>query len=150
MRNYAAASSEFNKFFFSLNFSSRWNFVVELIPLWVAPNLITIVGLAINVFTSLVHLYFCPTATEEVSSSEYSKKIRFPFWPKLWFGLTDSKQKLQRLNVMKLFRFEQNLNNYLADKTQFQSNSRFSFLPNCSFQWVLFIRPKTINPRYAT
>ena len=35
-------------------------------PMWLAPNLITIIGLAINVFTSLVHLYFCPTATEEV------------------------------------------------------------------------------------
>ena len=44
----------------------RWNFVVGLMPMWLAPNLITIIGLAINVFTSLVHLYFCPTATEEV------------------------------------------------------------------------------------
>jgi len=43
-----------------------WNFVVGLMPMWVAPNLITIVGLAVNVFTSLIHLYYCPTATEEV------------------------------------------------------------------------------------
>jgi len=43
-----------------------WNFVVSLMPLWLAPNLITIIGLAINVLTSLVHLYFCPTAKEEV------------------------------------------------------------------------------------
>jgi len=28
-----------------------WNFVVELMPLWLAPNLITIIGLAVNVFT---------------------------------------------------------------------------------------------------
>merc|ERR1712241_731551 len=45
-----------------------WNFVVGLMPMWLAPNLITIIGLAINVFTSLVHLYFCPTATEETAS----------------------------------------------------------------------------------
>merc|ERR1712018_376851 len=45
-----------------------WNFVVGLLPMWLAPNLITIIGLAINVFTSLVHLYFCPTATEETAS----------------------------------------------------------------------------------
>jgi len=45
-----------------------WNFVVSLMPLWLAPNLITIIGLAINVLTSLVHLYFCPTAKEEVPS----------------------------------------------------------------------------------
>ena len=44
----------------------RWNFVVSLMPLWLAPNLITIIGLAVNVLTSLVHLYFCPTAKEEV------------------------------------------------------------------------------------
>jgi len=43
-----------------------WNFVVELMPLWLAPNLITIIGLAVNVFTSSVFFYFCPTATEEV------------------------------------------------------------------------------------
>ena len=33
-------------------------------PLWVAPNLITIVGLAINIVTSLVLVWYCPTATE--------------------------------------------------------------------------------------
>jgi phosphatidylglycerophosphate synthase len=43
-----------------------WNFVVELMPMWIAPNLITIIGLAVNVFTSLVLLYYAPTATEEV------------------------------------------------------------------------------------
>jgi len=42
-----------------------WNFVVGLMPMWIAPNLITIIGLAVNVFTSLIHLYYCPTATEE-------------------------------------------------------------------------------------
>jgi len=43
-----------------------WNFVVGLMPMWIAPNLITIIGLAVNVFTSVIHLYYCPTATEEV------------------------------------------------------------------------------------
>ena len=37
---------------------------VTLVPLWVAPNLITIVGLAINIVTSLVLVWHCPTATE--------------------------------------------------------------------------------------
>jgi hypothetical protein len=36
--------------------------------MWVAPNLITMVGLIVNVFTSLLVIYFCPTATEPVSS----------------------------------------------------------------------------------
>ena len=37
-----------------------------LMPMWIAPNLITITGLALNVFTSFIFLYYCPTATEEV------------------------------------------------------------------------------------
>merc|ERR1712241_696067 len=43
-----------------------WNFVVGLMPMGLAPNLITIIGLAVNVFTSLILLYYAPTATEEV------------------------------------------------------------------------------------
>jgi len=41
-----------------------WNWFVTFVPLWVAPNLITIVGLAINISTSLVLVWYCPTATE--------------------------------------------------------------------------------------
>eukprot|EP00092_Neocalanus_flemingeri_P010195 GFUD01010986.1.p1 GENE.GFUD01010986.1~~GFUD01010986.1.p1 ORF type:complete len:412 (+),score=82.52 GFUD01010986.1:65-1300(+) len=49
-----------------------WNWFVTLVPLWVAPNLITIVGLAINISTSLVLVWYCPTATE-----------RAPWWTTL-------------------------------------------------------------------
>lgn len=42
-----------------------WNWVVTLVPLWVAPNLITMVGLAVNIATTLVLVYHCPTATEQ-------------------------------------------------------------------------------------
>jgi len=41
-----------------------WNWVVTLVPLWIAPNLITIVGLIINILTSLILVLYCPTATE--------------------------------------------------------------------------------------
>jgi len=41
-----------------------WNWVLQHIPLWVAPNLITIVGLIINIATTLLLVYYCPTATE--------------------------------------------------------------------------------------
>ena len=44
----------------------RWNHVVEFIPRWVAPNLITMVGLAINVGTSVLLMVQCSTATEPV------------------------------------------------------------------------------------
>lgn len=44
-----------------------WNWLVEKVPLWVAPNTITLVGLTMNVLSTLIITYYCPTATEEVS-----------------------------------------------------------------------------------
>lgn len=41
-----------------------WNFVVSQVPLWVAPNLITMVGLAVNIGTALILFFCCPTLTE--------------------------------------------------------------------------------------
>ncbi len=43
-----------------------WRFVVELMPLWLAPNLITILGLICNVASSLLVVYYCPTASTAV------------------------------------------------------------------------------------
>ena len=37
---------------------------MELFPMWVAPNTITIVGLLVNVATSLLLMFYCPTAIE--------------------------------------------------------------------------------------
>lgn len=45
-----------------------WSWLVLQIPIWVAPNTLTIVGLVINVLTTAVLVFYCPTATEEVSS----------------------------------------------------------------------------------
>lgn len=42
-----------------------WEWLVARVPSWIAPNLITIIGLATNVFTTLVLVYYCPTATEQ-------------------------------------------------------------------------------------
>ncbi|XP_075470228.1 choline/ethanolaminephosphotransferase 1 isoform X1 [Ascaphus truei] len=42
-----------------------WEWLVGRLPVWIAPNLITIVGLLINIFTTVVLVYYCPTATEE-------------------------------------------------------------------------------------
>ena len=47
---------------------SRWNFVVSQVPLWVAPNLITMVGLAVNIGTALILFLCCPTLTEPVKA----------------------------------------------------------------------------------
>ena len=50
--------------------------VVNLFPLWVAPNLITVIGLAINIGTAAVLILTCPTATE-----------RPPWWATLMCAL---------------------------------------------------------------
>ncbi|KAI5614921.1 cholinephosphotransferase 1, partial [Silurus asotus] len=42
-----------------------WNWLVQQIPTWLAPNTLTITGLIINVFTTIILVIYCPTATEE-------------------------------------------------------------------------------------
>lgn len=44
-----------------------WEWLVGRVPAWIAPNLITIIGLLINISTTLLLVYYCPTATEQVS-----------------------------------------------------------------------------------
>lgn len=44
-----------------------WDWLVSKIPLWLAPNLITIIGLIINILTTLVLVYYSPDAKAEVS-----------------------------------------------------------------------------------
>lgn len=43
-----------------------WTWLLQWIPLWMAPNSITLLGLAINMLTTLVLISYCPTVTEEV------------------------------------------------------------------------------------
>lgn len=57
-----------------------WNWLVQQIPLWVAPNTLTIVGLLINVLTTAVLVFYCPTATEEVSSGVPGQSFFFFFY----------------------------------------------------------------------
>lgn len=46
-----------------------WEWLVGKVPAWIAPNLITIIGLIINIFTTVVLVYHCPTATEQVTGN---------------------------------------------------------------------------------
>lgn len=63
------------------SFQLYWNSVVELMPMWVAPNLITLTGLIINVVTTLFVMWYSPDCMSEVSiSSSFST-----FW---WFYFT--------------------------------------------------------------
>ncbi|XP_046861399.1 cholinephosphotransferase 1-like [Xenia sp. Carnegie-2017] len=45
-----------------------WRWFVERMPLWVAPNTITILGLLINFITTLILVYFSPQAHSKVPS----------------------------------------------------------------------------------
>ncbi|XP_071573200.1 cholinephosphotransferase 1 isoform X4 [Temnothorax nylanderi] len=42
-----------------------WNWLVSKVPLWLAPNLITLVGLIINIVTTLILIYYSPDARTE-------------------------------------------------------------------------------------
>ena len=47
-------------------FQPFWKWLVEQCPLWVAPNLLTITGLILNIVTTLVLIYYSPDAKSEV------------------------------------------------------------------------------------
>lgn len=44
-----------------------WNWLVLQIPIWLAPNLITLIGLIVNIVTTLVIIRYSPDANSEVS-----------------------------------------------------------------------------------
>nr|XP_036863031.1 cholinephosphotransferase 1 isoform X6 [Manis javanica] len=53
-----------------------WTWLLQWVPLWMAPNSITLLGLAVNLLTTLVLISYCPTATEEA-----------PYWTYLFCAL---------------------------------------------------------------
>ncbi|VDL77498.1 unnamed protein product [Nippostrongylus brasiliensis] len=55
-----------------LGMKAYWEWAVEFYPLWLAPNLITLIGLAINLVSILILCHYCPTAREEAPSWAYS------------------------------------------------------------------------------
>ncbi|XP_013374170.1 PREDICTED: cholinephosphotransferase 1 [Chinchilla lanigera] len=48
-----------------------WTWLLRWVPLWVAPNTITLLGLVLNLATTLVLVAHCPTATEEAPAWVY-------------------------------------------------------------------------------
>lgn len=50
-----------------------WNWLVQQIPTTIAPNTLTIIGLVVNIVTTVVLVYYCPSATEEVSDGDLGK-----------------------------------------------------------------------------
>lgn len=58
-----------------------WKRLVEYFPLWVAPNLITLVGLTINIATSIMLMILTDGAKEQVRKfdREFYSRIRYFF-----------------------------------------------------------------------
>lgn len=52
--------------FFDKCLQPWWTWLVEKLPIWLAPNLITIVGLFINIITTLILVGYAPDAKSEV------------------------------------------------------------------------------------
>lgn len=52
-------------------FQVFWTWLVEFMPRWLAPNLITFTGLVCNIVGSLVLFWHCPTLTEAAPSWSY-------------------------------------------------------------------------------
>ena len=56
-----------------------WTWLFKLVPLWMAPGIITLIGLATNVFCTLLLIIASPDAKAEVSyfNQLYNYMIRF-------------------------------------------------------------------------
>ena len=52
-----------------------WRWLVEQVPLWWAPNAITLVGLIVNVLTTLILVMYSPDARQEVQSYLFILKV---------------------------------------------------------------------------
>lgn len=43
-----------------------WNWFVQKLPMWIAPNALTVTGLIINVLTTIILIYYSPDGRQEV------------------------------------------------------------------------------------
>lgn len=68
LHKYSATGSSLLEPYFQI----YWRWLVELFPMWLAPNTITVVGLLINAITSLLLILYCPSATESAPSWVYA------------------------------------------------------------------------------
>lgn len=48
-----------------------WRWLVEYVPLWISPNMITLIGLIINIGTTVLLMYHCPGGHSTAPSSVY-------------------------------------------------------------------------------
>lgn len=51
-----------------------WKWSVQQFPTWVAPNLMTVLGLIVNALTTLILIYYSPDAKAAVSASNSAQQ----------------------------------------------------------------------------
>lgn len=52
-------------------FQIYWRWLVEQMPLWIAPNLLTVIGLIVNVLTSTILMLYSPNCDDNVNLYTY-------------------------------------------------------------------------------
>jgi len=57
-----------------------WNWLLARTPLWIAPNLITILGLIVNIVTTLILVWYSPDAKVEVCVVRLCSIFRLIIW----------------------------------------------------------------------
>lgn len=51
-----------------------WEWLVKKVPLWLAPNALTLFGLLVNIFTTFILILYSPDAKQEVRRYKVSCK----------------------------------------------------------------------------
>lgn len=52
-----------------------WTWFVSYFPVWLAPNVMTLTGLCVNIITSLILVYYSPDAKQHVSIIDQQKQL---------------------------------------------------------------------------
>lgn len=52
-----------------------WTWFVSYFPVWLAPNVMTLTGLCVNIITSLILVYYSPDAKQHVSIIAQQKQL---------------------------------------------------------------------------
>ena len=67
LHQYKAEGAGLSLFEYPMQKYYQW--LVQQIPLWWAPNAMTLAGLVFNVASTAILIYYCPDANREVSNS---------------------------------------------------------------------------------
>jgi hypothetical protein len=70
LKNYKYVSGEYS--LFDHLFTPYWNFCVSLLPIWMAPNLVTLIGLFFMSSSALTYVYYDTTMSQDLNPWLYA------------------------------------------------------------------------------